>query len=156
MLEKIITGGQTGVGRAALDAALEAGFPCGGWCPEGREAEDGPIPGRYPLRALAGAGCHERTLRNLAEACGTAILYFGELEGGTETAAYFCMKQGRPYRLVDGDEIRPGRAAALLADFIADRGVRVLNVAGPRASRKPQAYGYAHEVVARLLRRLRR
>ena len=46
---KIISGGQTGVDRVALDVSLELGIPCGGWCPKGRKAEDGPIPERYPL-----------------------------------------------------------------------------------------------------------
>ena len=156
MLEKIISGGQTGVDRAALDAALEADFPCGGWCPQDRQAEDGQIPEKYQLWVLTSAGYKERTLKNLMEADGAAILYFGGLEGGTEATAYFCIKKVRPYKLIDGDEIPVERAAVLLANFIEDRDIRVLNIAGPRASSKPQAYGYAHAVVEGLLLRLGR
>jgi hypothetical protein len=50
MVTKIISGGQTGADRAALDAAIIHGIPCGGWCPKIRRAEDGPIPERYPLK----------------------------------------------------------------------------------------------------------
>jgi len=156
MLEKIISGGQTGVDRAALDAALEMDFPCGGWCPEDRNSEHDRIPEKYPLVELPGAGYQERTLKNLMEANGTAIIYFGDLEGGTEATAYFCMEKGRPYKLIDGDEITVERAVVLLSHFIEDRDIRVLNVAGPRATSKPQAYGYTHAVVEGLLRRLGR
>jgi hypothetical protein len=55
-LAKIISGGQTGVDRAALDAALAADFPCGGWCPADRSAEDGPIPERYPMSLFMEGG----------------------------------------------------------------------------------------------------
>ena len=62
---KIISGAQTGVDRAALDAALRNNVPCGGWCPNGREAEDGAIPERYPVHELAEGGYDERTLKNV-------------------------------------------------------------------------------------------
>jgi hypothetical protein len=152
MLEKIISGGQTGVDRAALDAALEAHFPCGGWCPAARQAEDGRIPDHYPLVELPGAGYQERTLKNIMDAQGTAIVYFGDLEGGTAVTAYFCMKKGKPYKLIDGEEISVERAVVLLSDFIEEKAIRVLNVAGPRASRNPLAYGYTRAVVEGVLR----
>jgi len=89
-LTRIVSGGQTGVDRGALDAALEAGFPCGGWAPAGRIAEDGPIAARYPVVELAGAGYEERTLKNVLDSDGTAILYFKELEGGTRQTMVNC------------------------------------------------------------------
>ena len=75
-LRKIVSGGQTGVDRGALDAALDAGFDCGGWCPRGRLAEDGEIPARYRMAELAGAGYEKRTLKNVLDSDGTAILDF--------------------------------------------------------------------------------
>src|ERR1700735_199758 len=96
-LQKIVSGGQTGVDRGALDAALLAGFPCGGWCPAGRLAEDGEIPDRYPPTELpedsaGGPGAREarkvavgyraRTLKNVQDSDGTVILFSGTLPGG--------------------------------------------------------------------------
>lgn len=150
-LSKIVSGGQTGVDRGALDAALHSTFPCGGWCPEKRMAEDGRIPAHYPLQELPGKGYPERTARNVEDSDGTAILYFGELEGGTEQTSLHCIRCKKPCRLIDAAEVDPVQAAGQIADFVARYGIRTLNVAGPRLSKAPRAHGYAYECISTLL-----
>jgi len=80
---KIISGGQTGVDRAALDAALSLNIPCGGWCPKGRKSEDGPIPERYPLQETDSASYPVRTEMNVRDSDGTLILTWGRPTGET-------------------------------------------------------------------------
>jgi len=150
-LRKIVSGGQTGVDRGALDAALEASFPCGGWAPAGRIAEDGPIAARYPLAEMEAGGYEERTLRNVLDSDGTAILYHGELEGGTRLTAEYSQKHGKPCELLNAARLTPAQAARELFAFVAGSGIAVLNVAGPRASKWPGAAAYAREAVAGLL-----
>lgn len=147
-LRKIVSGGQTGVDRGALDAALDAGFDCGGWCPQGRIAEDGEIPARYRLEELTGKGYENRTRQNVIDSDGTAILYFAVLEGGTLLTREYCVSHDRAVVLVDAARAAPREAAALIGAFIERHRISVLNVAGPRASKQPAAYGYARETLA--------
>jgi hypothetical protein len=153
-LTQLVSGAQTGVDRGALDAALDAGFPCGGWCPSGRRAEDGPIPDRYPVHPLAAGGYRERTLQNVIDSDATLILYFTRLHGGTEQTWRDCASRQRPCRLIDAAALPPPRAAGRAARFIHDYRVSVLNVAGPRASDAPQGQAYAYALIRELLRRL--
>lgn len=150
-LRKIISGGQTGADRAALDAALDVGFPCGGWCPEGRLAEDGPLEDGYPLEVLPGAGYRQRTIRNLTDADGTVIFYFGRIAGGTKLTLDKCIQHQRPHLLIDGQETSSARAVEVLANYIEARGIKVLNVAGPRESSEPGIYQYTFAVMRELL-----
>lgn len=149
---KIISGGQTGVDRAALDGALQNGQACGGWCPEGRLAEDGPIADSYPLTELPGGGYAERTLKNVQDSDGTVIIYFGTLGGGTEKTLRHCLEQRRPYLLIDASEVGSGRAGERILGFYRDLPGERLNFAGPRASGETGAYDYTLRAVDEFLR----
>jgi len=139
------------VDRGALDAALEHRFPCGGWCPPGRLAEDGAIPLTYPVTEMDHGGYEQRTRRNVLESDGTVVIYFGYLEGGTEYTAQQCRLVGKPHILIDADETPQVRAADLIASFAKAYSVGTLNVAGPRQSKAPGAHAYAYKVIGLLL-----
>jgi hypothetical protein len=139
------------VDRGALDAALAAGFCCGGWCPEGRLAEDGVIPKQYPLRELSGGGYENRTVENVRDSDGTLIIHFGSVTGGTRLTVEACGALGRPYLLVDGAQLSPERVGEQAAAFVRSGDVAVLNVAGPRESGAPGATKFARLAVAALL-----
>lgn len=147
----IVSGGQTGVDRGALDAAIALGAPCGGWCPQGRLAEDGVIDARYPLRELPGGGYLDRTRRNVLDSDGTLVVTFGPASGGTARTIEFCQELGRPMLVVDAAVTDPAAAAAELAGFLDRESIRSLNVAGPRASGEPGAYAYALALVSAVI-----
>jgi predicted Rossmann fold nucleotide-binding protein DprA/Smf involved in DNA uptake len=132
---RIISGGQTGVDRAALDAALATGIDHGGWCPRGRRAEDGPIASRYRLRETRSARYHVRTRANVLAADGTLILSCGPLTGGTELTRRVALEHAKPCFVLDLDAGPPDPAA--VHAWLADHRVEVLNVAGPRESTRP-------------------
>jgi hypothetical protein len=148
---KVVSGGQTGVDRGALDAALSCGIDTGGWCPANRLAEDGLIPGKYPVTELPDAGYIQRTRQNVIDSDGTVVIYFSYPAGGTEQTIHFCIEHGKPYLLIDADEITVNRAATRIREFYTLKGIEVLNVAGPRASGELRAYDYARESLLRFL-----
>ncbi len=147
----IHSGGQTGVDRAALDAALSAGVPTGGWCPRGRRAEDEPISLRYPLRESPSAAYAERTERNVRDTDATLVLTHGTPGDGTTLSIELARSLGRPLLVLDlGAEPSPER----VADWLDEHAVRVLNVAGPRASSVPGIYADALAFMTALLHTL--
>ena len=149
MIEKIISGGQTGVDRAGLDAAMEAGIPVGGYCPKGRLAEDGTVPERYPLTELTSGRYVSRTERNVVESDGTLVLNIEELSEGTKATVDFARQHGRPYLVVQLDDMtRPEDCLR----WIEEQSIRILNVAGPRESKHPGIYRQALEYLARLFK----
>lgn len=141
-VDKIISGGQTGVDRAALDAAMELGIPHGGWCPKGRRAEDGPISIQYLLDELDSDQYSDRTKRNVLDSDATLVLHTNLLRGGTYLTWQFAEQQKKPclkIRLT-----HPGRKQRV-RDWLIENQVRTLNVAGPRASKEPEIYNRAME-----------
>jgi hypothetical protein len=140
---KIISGGQTGVDRAALDTAIKNGIEAGGSCPTGRLDEFGTIPDRYPLKELEDGGFAERTTRNVKDSDGTVIIYPGKLSGGTEQTFRFCLDQQRPHILINASRTSVEEAARSIARFVRENKITTLNVAGPRQSEWPAGYDYA-------------
>jgi putative molybdenum carrier protein len=146
-IERVISGGQTGVDRAALDWAIARGIAHGGWCPRGRRAADGRIAERYALRETPSRAYAQRTRWNVRDADATLIISRGEtLVGGTAFTRVCSLVLKRPWL-----HVRPGAdEAALIEAFLREKRVRVLNVAGPRESSEPGVYRYALEVLERL------
>ena len=146
---RIVSGGQTGVDRAALEVALARGLACGGWCPRGRRAEDGAIDARFPLRETPSAYYAVRTRWNVRDSDATLILVRGAPHGGTALTLECARALGRPHRIVDlgGDPDAAGVRAWLI-----EQKVRVLNVAGPRESQSPGigvlARGFLEQVLS--------
>ena len=143
----IHSGGQTGVDRAALDAALAAGVPAGGWCPRGRRAEDGPLDARYPLRETPSGAYAERTGWNVRDTDATLIIHAGTLAGGTALTADLAREFGKPLLMVSLDEA----SVKGVRDWLQAERVAVLNVAGPRESEVPGIYARARAFIERLL-----
>ena len=133
----IISGGQTGVDRAALDAALEMGVPCAGWCPEGRVAEDGVIDARYPLTELPGGGYADRTRANVRDSDGTLVLLSGEPDDGTRLTIDAARSLERSVLVVDVGRSDPAEERDRIRTWLAANEVCRLNVAGPRESNAP-------------------
>lgn len=150
-LEKIISGGQTGVDRAALDAALAHDVPVGGWCPKGRRAEDGGIPERYPLRETPSDEYAQRTAWNVRDSDGTLIIAPEPLTGGTALTQTEAEDQGRPVLHVRPKHSMP---VPMIRAWGTENDVRALNVAGPRASEVEGIYDAAREILDALLEAL--
>ncbi|HOY58190.1 MAG TPA: putative molybdenum carrier protein [Verrucomicrobiota bacterium] len=137
MLRKIISGGQTGADRAALDFAIDHGIPHGGWCPARRAAEDGPIDLRYRLTETPSEDYTQRTEWNVRDSDGTVVFSLGVvITGGSRETVELARKHGRPCLHVCA-EADADTAPSLVARFIREHGIEVLNVAGPRASHEP-------------------
>ncbi len=140
MIKTIISGGQTGADRAALDTAIKFNIDHGGWVPLGRKAEDGAIPGRYRMDEMPTDSYPKRTERNITDSHGTVIISRGALTGGSLLTKKLCVHHKKPSCHVDLLQIDEFEAAVILKNFISDFKIEVLNVAGSRASNDSGIY----------------
>jgi hypothetical protein len=134
VVERIVSGGQTGVDRAALTVAQQLGIPCGGWCPRGRRAEDGRIPSCFSMQETPSRAYPQRTEWNVRDSDGTLVLTVGGPDRGTALTLALAARHHKPCLRLD---LRSGPTAASLSSWVQAHGVRKLNVAGPRESRAP-------------------
>ena len=140
MIGKIVSGGQTGADRAALDVAIRLGIPHGGWVPKGRATEAGVLPDRYRMREMPSANYAQRTEQNILDSDGTLIVSHGALDGGSGLTETLAEEHGRPHLHLDMKTLSVSDAAYTLKGWIGDNAIRVLNIAGPRESRDPDIY----------------
>ena len=145
---KIISGGQTGVDRAALDAAIESGVEHGGWCPRGRRAEDGAIPDLYQLAETPSTDYRQRTEWNVRDADATLIIYRHSLSAGTALTCKHARAMRKPFMLVDTE--KPFTTSAIL-DWLGQHRVQTLNVAGPRQSSAASIYPVAYALIIEII-----
>jgi len=151
LIEKIISGGQTGVDQAALDVAIESGIPHGGWIPKGRKTENGILPAKYKLQEMPTASYPKRTEKNILDSDGTLIISHGKLTGGSALTEKLAKKHGRPCLHVDVNKTNGFRAASIFISWVIEHGIEVLNVAGPRASKDPKIYQNTKDILKTVL-----
>jgi Circularly permutated YpsA SLOG family len=147
-VRRIVSGGQTGVDRGALDAALFLGIEHGGWCPRGRLAEDGRIPARYDLSETESPKYPVRTEQNVIDSDGTLLLFDGEIQGGTSLTLRLAQQQQKPLLAID---LTAPLDYASVRSWIAREAIDVLNIAGPRESSAPGIADVARSFVVQLL-----
>ncbi len=147
MVRKIVSGGQTGADRAALDFAIEWNIPHGGWVPKGRLAEDGRLPEKYRLREMESADYARRTEQNVIDSDATLILSHGSLTGGSLLTRKMALKNGKPWLHVDLTLTNSFSAAQSIHAWIRDQHIGVLNVAGPRLSQDKRIYRATFDIL---------
>lgn len=158
LISKIVSGGQTGVDRGALEAALDLGFPYGGYIPKGRRAEDGMVPLKFAAMTEDTRKDYlHRTELNVINSDATLILSRTRtLTGGTKRTAEFCEKHGKPYWVENPeDPCETDRGLEVLYWIEANfaKSEIVLNVAGPRESKATGIQAMTKMFIARLIGR---
>jgi hypothetical protein len=146
MIQQIVSGGQTGADRAALDWAMAHGIPHGGWCPKGRLAEDGTIPDRYQLKETPSSDYTQRTEWNVRDSDATLVINTGVLEGGTALTVEIAQRTGKPYLRIQYDDL-PNDWATRVGSWLRAHEFKVINIAGPRESSRPGIYKATYEML---------
>lgn len=146
MLKKIISGGQTGVDRSALDAALEKKFPCGGACPKNRRAEDGPISKKYPLEETTSRAYQARTKQNIIDSDATLIITKNKPDGGTALTIELCKNLNKIFFVLSLNQENKDQIKKML-NWIEENKIEILNIAGPRESKEPGIYKESKELI---------
>jgi hypothetical protein len=148
---KIISGGQTGADRAAIDFAIKYNIPHGGWIPKGRKAEDGRLPDHYQLQEMPTPGHSKRTKQNILDSDGTLIVSHGFLTGGSALTEFLAEEHKKPCLHIDLNLLSMQEAAQIISKWIQRHKLKVLNVAGPRGSKDPKIYQATMDILEKAL-----
>ncbi len=151
LIAKILSGGQTGADRAALDAAISCGLAYGGAIPADRKTEAGPLPDDYCMEELPSDRYPDRTEKNVRDGDGTLILSHGELSGGSALTRRIAENGGKPCLHIDFYQMSLPQAKERTIEWLRRYHIRILNVAGPRASSDPQIYDHTYLLIVSLL-----
>ncbi len=145
---KVISGGQTGVDRAALDTALKFNLPVGGWCPRGRKAEDGPISSRYPLKETGSDRYQIRTNLNVKDSDGTLIICRGTPSGGTALTIKKARQHEKALLILD---LQKKTDPEMVCQWLSNNKIATLNIAGPRESQTPGIYQESVNILGEII-----
>ena len=147
MIKKIISGGQTGAHRAALDLAMELNITHGGWIPKGRLTEDGTLPEEYNLKEMPTDSYSASTEQNVMDSDGTLIISHGDLTGGSAYTCKMSKKHKKLWLHIDLDNVDGFQAGQILKSWIGMHEIQILNVAGSRASKDPVIYKAVQDIL---------
>ncbi|NJN06080.1 MAG: hypothetical protein HC814_06560 [Rhodobacteraceae bacterium] len=152
VIQKIISGGQTGADQGALQAAIWMSIPHGGWCPKGRRSENGAIPDLYSnLKEHSSPDYPPRTLANVKDSDGTIIFTFGPPERGSALTIHLCKKEKKPWIHIDLLKLNSFQNALKVSRFIMENRIKVLNVAGNRESKSPGIHDKVRNILIRAM-----
>jgi hypothetical protein len=147
MILKIISGGQTGADRAALDFAIRHKIPYDGWVPKGRKTEDGTLPEKYNLQEMPTGQYSKRTEKNVLDSDGTLIISHGLLTGGSALTTSFAELHRKPWIHIDLEMASYSEAARTIQEWVGRNGIKTMNIAGPRESKDPMIYQSVMELL---------
>ena len=147
MIQKIVSGGQTGADRAALDFAIKHKLPYGGWVPKGRKTEDGTLPEKYHLQEMPTGQYSKRTEQNILDSDGTLIVSHGLLAGGSALTRELAKQHRKPWIHIDLEITSYPEAARIIRGWLGRNGIKVMNIAGARASKDPMIYQAVTELL---------
>jgi hypothetical protein len=147
LVSRIVSGGQTGADRVALDWAIRNSVPHSGWCPRGRKAEDGRLDAKYLLQETESSGYLQRTRQNVIDSDGTLVVNLGKLDGGTLATVKLAQKLDKPHIVLQLDSGTGDEAVQQLIDWLNRESISTLNIAGPRESKRPGIYSLTNELL---------
>ncbi len=151
MIQKIISGAQTGADRAGIDAAIESGFDYGGWLPKGRKAEDGIVPEKYTeLQEMTSGSYPKRTEQNVLDSDGTVIFGYGKLTTGSALTRKLAEQHNKPFLHIDLDIVKD--PVPVIKGWVVKWNIKILNVAGRKASKAPGIYDVVKDIIKQVLK----
>lgn len=152
MIKMIISGGQTGADQAGLDAAILNRVKHSGWIPKGRITEAGKLPAKYNLKEMSSTSYPKRTEKNILDFDGTIIFTYGKLTGGSALTLKYAKKHSKPCLTIDLNESSKHLAVNSIKSWIENEAIKIINIAGPRASKSLEIYDAVFNIVNKVLK----